>query len=226
MGSPAPRPGAGSRAGPVRRRRRRCPARRRAVRRTEGCARARPALTCRPPRSRLDHAISLEGDVMPSMTSHESFRIATLTTASGKASVHALVDDAGGMVMSTVARTLPPGILPVVALDRASAKPLYKQLYEGYRDAIVERRLSGGQRLPSTRSLAAELRISRSPCSALRAASGRGIFREPAGSGKFRCEIAARRPSEDHASARSRRPAPPGWRPGPRTSRAGRPKCS
>jgi len=60
-------------------------------------------------------------------------------------------------------RTLPPGILPTVPIDRSSDKPLYRQLYEGYRDAIVERRLSAGQRLPSTRSLAAELRISRIP---------------------------------------------------------------
>jgi len=59
--------------------------------------------------------------------------------------------------------TLPPGILPVVPLDRKSRKPLYKQLYDGYRNAIVERRLRGGQRLPSTRSLAAELQISRIP---------------------------------------------------------------
>jgi GntR family transcriptional regulator/MocR family aminotransferase len=40
---------------------------------------------------------------------------------------------------------------------------LYRQLYEGYRNAIVERRLRARQRLPSTRSLAAELQISRIP---------------------------------------------------------------
>src|SRR5262249_54848875 len=37
------------------------------------------------------------------------------------------------------------------------------QLYEGYRKAIVERRLRARQRLPSTRGLAAELEISRIP---------------------------------------------------------------
>jgi GntR family transcriptional regulator/MocR family aminotransferase len=52
--------------------------------------------------------------------------------------------------------------LPIV-LDRASATPLYRQVYEGYRAAIVERRLRPGDRLPSTRSLAAELGISRLP---------------------------------------------------------------
>ena len=35
----------------------------------------------------------------------------------------------------------PPGIVPVLAIDRASEKPLYRQLYDGYREAIVERRL-------------------------------------------------------------------------------------
>ena len=88
----------------------------------------------------------------------------TLTVARGKSRLDPIVEATGGMAtLSTDASTLPPGILPVVAIDRTSDKPLYKQLYEGYRDAIVERRLSAGQRLPSTRSLAAELRISRIP---------------------------------------------------------------
>ncbi len=51
----------------------------------------------------------------------------------------------------------------LIALDRASATPLYRQVYEGYRAAIVERRLRPGDRMPSTRSLAAELGISRLP---------------------------------------------------------------
>jgi GntR family transcriptional regulator/MocR family aminotransferase len=59
--------------------------------------------------------------------------------------------------------TMTTGILPVVAIDRSSPKPLHRQLYEGYRKAIVERRLRARQRLPSTRGLAAELEISRIP---------------------------------------------------------------
>jgi GntR family transcriptional regulator/MocR family aminotransferase len=51
----------------------------------------------------------------------------------------------------------------LIVLDRSSATPLYRQVYEGYRAAIVERRLRPGDRLPSTRSLAAELGISRLP---------------------------------------------------------------
>ena len=56
-----------------------------------------------------------------------------------------------------------PGILPVIAVDRRAQPPLHRQIYEGYRDAIVAGRLRPGQRLPSTRALAAELRISRIP---------------------------------------------------------------
>ncbi len=55
-----------------------------------------------------------------------------------------------------------PG-LPAIALDRKSATPLYRQIYEGYRTAILERRLRAGQRMPSTRSLAEELGLSRIP---------------------------------------------------------------
>lgn len=55
------------------------------------------------------------------------------------------------------------GILPVVAIDRASPIPLYRQLYDGFRSAILEGRLRPGQRIPSTRVMAAEIRVSRFP---------------------------------------------------------------
>jgi GntR family transcriptional regulator/MocR family aminotransferase len=57
----------------------------------------------------------------------------------------------------------PDGLGPIVPLDRRLARPLHRQLYDGYRDAIVDGRLRPGQRLPSTRSLAQELHISRMP---------------------------------------------------------------
>jgi GntR family transcriptional regulator/MocR family aminotransferase len=40
---------------------------------------------------------------------------------------------------------------------------LYRQIYEGYRAAILDRRLRARERLPSTRSLAEELQVSRIP---------------------------------------------------------------
>jgi GntR family transcriptional regulator/MocR family aminotransferase len=101
-------------------------------------------------------------------------------------------------------RTLPPGILPLVAIDRTSDEPLYKQLYEGYRDAIVERRLSGGQRLPSTRSLAAELQISRIPVlNAFEQLLAEGYIEGRAGAGSF---VASSIP--DVLSRAARQPAP------------------
>jgi GntR family transcriptional regulator/MocR family aminotransferase len=47
--------------------------------------------------------------------------------------------------------------------ERKSAVPFYKQIYEGYRNAILDGQLRAGQRLQSTRALATELRISRLP---------------------------------------------------------------
>lgn len=52
--------------------------------------------------------------------------------------------------------------IPFVALE-ADARPLYRQIYDGYRRAILEGRLRAGQRIPSTRALARELGISRLP---------------------------------------------------------------
>lgn len=55
------------------------------------------------------------------------------------------------------------GVMPLIALDRKSKLPLHKQIYEGLRTAIVSRALDPGQRVPSSRDLAAELRVSRIP---------------------------------------------------------------
>ncbi len=57
----------------------------------------------------------------------------------------------------------PEGLGPVVTLDRRLARPLHRQLYDAYRQAILEGRLRPGQRLPSTRALADDLRVSRIP---------------------------------------------------------------
>ena len=54
-------------------------------------------------------------------------------------------------------------LAPIVRLVRRSATPLHRQLYEGYRAAILDGRLEPGQRLPSTRTLATELGMSRMP---------------------------------------------------------------
>jgi len=83
-------------------------------------------------------------------------------------------------------RAPPAGLPPVIQVDRAAAKPLYRQLYDGYREAIVEGRLRAGDRLPSTRILAAELDISRIPVlNAFEQLLAEGYFESRTGSGTF-----------------------------------------
>jgi GntR family transcriptional regulator/MocR family aminotransferase len=54
-------------------------------------------------------------------------------------------------------------IVPSFTFDRSSRAPVYRQVFSGLRRAIVEGRMRPGQRLPSTRSLARELGVSRMP---------------------------------------------------------------
>jgi GntR family transcriptional regulator/MocR family aminotransferase len=57
---------------------------------------------------------------------------------------------------------MPPAFIPPIALMSGTA-PKYRQLCDWFRAAIVDGRLRPGQWLPSTRSLARELRTSRIP---------------------------------------------------------------
>ncbi|MFC5437679.1 PLP-dependent aminotransferase family protein [Rhodanobacter umsongensis] len=53
--------------------------------------------------------------------------------------------------------------LPPIALDADSAVPMHRQLSDWFRREIVDGQLRPGQRVPSSRSLASELKISRIP---------------------------------------------------------------
>ena len=53
--------------------------------------------------------------------------------------------------------------LPPIAIDHRTKTPMYRQLYDWFRKAIIDGRLRPGQRVPSTRGLALELKISRIP---------------------------------------------------------------
>jgi GntR family transcriptional regulator/MocR family aminotransferase len=78
------------------------------------------------------------------------------------------------------------GIAPMLALDRSSSAPLYRQVYEGMRSAILQRRLRAGQRIPSTRALALELRVSRLPLlNAYEQLAAEGYLESRTGSGTF-----------------------------------------
>jgi GntR family transcriptional regulator/MocR family aminotransferase len=55
------------------------------------------------------------------------------------------------------------GILPLIAINRESARAFHMQIYDAYRTAIVDGSLRPGQRVPSTRVLALEIGVSRFP---------------------------------------------------------------
>jgi len=61
--------------------------------------------------------------------------------------------------MKRVAETF----LAPISFDRSASVPMYRQLYTWIRKAILESQLRPGQRVPSTRGLASELKISRIP---------------------------------------------------------------
>jgi len=53
--------------------------------------------------------------------------------------------------------------VPCIPFERDRRRSYYRQIYEGYRAAILQGRLRPGQRLPSSRALARELGVSRLP---------------------------------------------------------------
>jgi GntR family transcriptional regulator/MocR family aminotransferase len=86
---------------------------------------------------------------------------------------------------------------PIVVIDRASPAPLHRQIYQGFREAIVERRLRAGQRLPSSRGLARELEVSRMPVLiAFEQLLAEGYFETRIGAGTF---VAGTLPGEGFA---------------------------
>ncbi|MGH2833216.1 MAG: GntR family transcriptional regulator, partial [Solirubrobacteraceae bacterium] len=61
----------------------------------------------------------------------------------------------------TVVGTAATGLELLLCLDRGGELPLHEQIERSLREDIRSGRLPGGTRLPSTRSLAAELGVSR-----------------------------------------------------------------
>ena len=78
------------------------------------------------------------------------------------------------------------GIPPLIAADRNSPAPLHKQVYDGFRAAILCGDLRPGQQIPSSRKLAADIRISRFPVlHAYAQLLAEGYFESRSGSGTF-----------------------------------------
>ncbi len=119
---------------------------------------------------------------------------------------------------------------PVISVDRKNPKPLHKQIYDAYKAIIVERGVSAGQQIPSSRTLAAELGISRIPVlNAYSQLLAEGYFESRAGAGTFvSSSLPDQLPSRDYRASRSAE-ARSGSRPISRRSmlvpdRAGRPQ--
>src|SRR5580704_10156060 len=102
-------------------------------------------------------------------------------------------------------RRSPDGLGPVVTLDRRKARPIHRQLYDGYREAIVDGRLRPGQRIPSTRTVAQDLGISRIPAvTAFAQLLAEGYVESRVGAGTF---VSASLPDPPSPRA-AHRPAP------------------
>jgi GntR family transcriptional regulator/MocR family aminotransferase len=78
------------------------------------------------------------------------------------------------------------GISPVILIDRSTDIPLYKQVYDEYRAAILRGDLRPGQQIPSSREFASSIRISRFPVlDAYAQLLAEGYFETRAGLGTF-----------------------------------------
>jgi len=83
-----------------------------------------------------------------------------------------------------------PELLAHLPIDRRSKTPLHRQIYDGFRRAILGGMLRPGQRVPSTRVLATELEISRLPVlTAYEQLLHEGYFEGRVGSGTYVCDI-------------------------------------
>lgn len=78
------------------------------------------------------------------------------------------------------------GVSSVVAVDRKVDAPLHRQVYEGYRSAILLAKLKPGQPVPSSREFAAHHAVSRFPVlQAYAQLLAEGYFESRTGSGTF-----------------------------------------
>jgi GntR family transcriptional regulator/MocR family aminotransferase len=107
------------------------------------------------------------------------------------------------------------GVAPILAIDRKEAKPLHKQIYDGYRAAIAVRSLRAGQQIPSTRDLSRELKISRIPVlTAYAQLLAEGYFETRVGAGTFVCSSLPDQPAwgESNGGGRNKAAAQSGPR--------------
>jgi GntR family transcriptional regulator/MocR family aminotransferase len=83
-------------------------------------------------------------------------------------------------------RSTPAGVSPIIPIDRATGVPLHKQIYDGYRSAILRGDLRPGQQVSSSRTFASELHVSRFPVlNAYAQLLAEGYFESRTGAGTF-----------------------------------------
>jgi GntR family transcriptional regulator / MocR family aminotransferase len=116
-------------------------------------------------------------------------------------------------MLPLVMKKTPSGIAPLIQVDRRAREPLHRQIYNAYRAAIVERALRPKQQVPSTRTLASELGVSRIPVlNAYAQLLAEGYFEARVGAGTVVSSMLpdeVRSPQHAQASTSSRRCAAP-----------------
>jgi GntR family transcriptional regulator / MocR family aminotransferase len=97
----------------------------------------------------------------------------------------------------TTLKTNLRGIVALISIDRRVRKPLHQQIYDSFRHRIIRRELRAGELVPSSRSLARELRVSRLPVlNAYAQLLAEGYFESRVGAGTF---VAASLPSQQRS---------------------------
>jgi GntR family transcriptional regulator / MocR family aminotransferase len=100
--------------------------------------------------------------------------------------------------------------LPNLQLDAKSATALHRQLYEGIRSAILAGQLTANTRLPSSRTIAYELGISRNTVlNAFEQLLAEGYVQGQTGSGTYVSHVLP----DDLSACRRHRPPSPRRRP-------------
>ena len=102
----------------------------------------------------------------------------------------------------------------MIAVNRKSPKALHRQIYDAYRAAIVDGRLRPGQRIPSTRVLASEIRVSRFPVlNAYAQLLAEGYFESRVGAGTVIASSLPDQLTSSKPAGSSHTPTPSGPRP-------------
>jgi GntR family transcriptional regulator/MocR family aminotransferase len=108
-----------------------------------------------------------------------------------------------GLIEEATLRLQQGPLLDDLATAASADTPRYKQVYRHIRDAIVERRLAAGERLPSTRTLANEAGLARKTIEeAYAQLEAEGYLERRAGSGSFVADVARSMPARSRGAVK------------------------